>query len=347
VAAFGDCTAEAERLQSRILDIGILTDLGAPAIESELGATRHRQIDVKGSDDLEADLKGIILAGGSGTRLYPLTRAVSKQLLPVYNKPMIYYPLSVLLFAGLREILLISTPDDVPLFRKLLGDGSQLGVRIEYAEQAHPNGLAEAFIIGREFVGKDPACLVLGDNIFHGTGLSPLLQRARTNLEGCSLFAYRVQDPERYGVVELDAQERVLSIEEKPLKPRSSYAVTGLYFYDNEVLDIARSLRPSARGELEITDVNRHYVERKRARVEILGRGYAWLDTGTHESMLQASQFVHTLETRQGTSIACIEEIAWRMGYIDDAQLERLATAHGKSGYGAYIRSCLVDGRGF
>lgn len=288
-------------------------------------------------------MKGIILAGGSGTRLFPLTRAVSKQLLPVYDKPMIYYPLSVLLLAGIREILVISTPDDLPLFQRLLQDGSQLGVRFEYAVQPEPNGLAEAFIIGRDFVGKDPSCLVLGDNIFYGSGLQALLRSVRTELNGCTLFGYRVQDPERYGVVELDSRGRVLSIEEKPQRPKSSYAVTGLYFYDNEVLDIARSLRPSARGELEITDVNRHYVMQGRARVELLGRGYAWLDTGTHESMLQASQFVHTLECRQGTSIACIEEIAWRMGYIDDGQLERLAALHGKSSYGKYIRSCLDE----
>ena len=290
-------------------------------------------------------MKGIILAGGSGTRLYPLTRAISKQLLPVYDKPMIYYPLSVLLLANIREILIISTPEDLPLFQKLLGDGSKLGLRFEYAEQAQPNGLAEAFIIGREFVGKDPSCLVLGDNIFHGAGLQALLRTARMELDGCGLFAYKVHDPERYGVVELDTRGRVLSIEEKPKQPKSHYAVTGLYFYDNEVVDIARSLRPSARGELEITDVNRHYIERSRARVDLLGRGYAWLDTGTHESMLQAGQFVQTLEARQGTSIACIEEIAWRMGFIDDAELERLAAEHGKSSYGSYIRACLSDGR--
>lgn len=290
-------------------------------------------------------MKGIILAGGSGTRLSPLTRAISKQLLPVYDKPMVYYPLSVLLLANIREILVISTPEDLPLFRKLLGDGSALGVHFEYAEQARPNGLAEAFIIGREFVGKEPSCLVLGDNIFHGAGLQTLLRTARAELDGCGLFAYRVHDPERYGVVELDGRGRVLSIEEKPKEPKSSYAVTGLYFYDNEVVDIARSLRPSARGELEITDVNRHYIERSRARVELLGRGYAWLDTGTHESMLQAGQFVQTLEARQGTSIACVEEIAWRMGFIDDGQLERLAAEHGKSSYGTYIRACLAEGR--
>jgi len=288
-------------------------------------------------------LKGIILAGGSGTRLYPITRAISKQLLPVYDKPMIYYPMSVLLLAGIRDILIISTPQDLPLFRRLLGDGSELGIRFEYAEQAHPNGLAEAFVIGREFVGNDSVCLVLGDNIFYGSGLMTLLRSAREELQGAVLFAYRVQDPERYGVVELDAAGRVLSIEEKPKKPKSSYAVTGLYFYDNDVLEIARTLEPSARGELEITDVNRIYAERGRARVEVMGRGYAWLDTGTHESMLQAGQFVHVLERRQGTSIACIEEIAWRMGYIDAAALTRLADAHGKSSYGDYLRSCLDD----
>jgi glucose-1-phosphate thymidylyltransferase len=289
-------------------------------------------------------LKGIILAGGSGTRLYPLTRAISKQLLPVYDKPMIYYPLSVLMLAGIRDVLIISTPQDLPLFRRLLGDGSDIGLAFSYAEQAQPNGLAEAFIIGREFVGAEDVCLVLGDNIFYGAGLSELLVDAQRSLEGCVLFAYRVHDPQRYGVVDLDDAGKVLSIEEKPAKPKSNLAVSGLYFYDNEVLEIAANLQPSPRGELEITDVNRIYAERGRARVKVLGRGYAWLDTGTHESMLEASQFVHVLERRQHTSIACIEEIAWRMGFIDSAKLGRLAEAHGKSSYGDYLRACLAEG---
>jgi glucose-1-phosphate thymidylyltransferase len=289
-------------------------------------------------------LKGIILAGGSGTRLYPLTRAVSKQLLPVYDKPMIYYPLSVLMLAGIREVLVISTPQDLPMFRRLLKDGSDLGLSFSYAEQAHPNGLAEAFLIGREFVGDDAACLVLGDNIFYGAGLSELLRDAQHELDGCVLFAYRVHDPQRYGVVDLDSRGRVLSIEEKPAKPKSNLAVSGLYFYDNEVLEIAANLKPSPRGELEITDVNRIYAERGKARVQVMGRGYAWLDTGTHESMLEASQFVHTLERRQHTSIACIEEIAWRKGFIDSNKLALLADAHGKSSYGDYLRSCLTEG---
>jgi glucose-1-phosphate thymidylyltransferase len=256
---------------------------------------------------------------------------------------MIYYPLSVLMLAGIRDILIISTPQDLPLFRRLLQDGKDLGVSFSYAEQAHPNGLAEAFLIGKEFVGNDRVALVLGDNIFHGAGLEALLKSAQERLDGCVLFAYRVNDPQRYGVIELDANGKVLSIEEKPKEPKSNHAVTGLYFYDNEVLEIARSLRPSARGELEITDLNRIYIERGRACVELMGRGYAWLDTGTHESMIQASQFVQVLQGRQGTSIACIEEVAWRKGFIDGEQLTRLAEAHGKSSYGEYLRSCLEE----
>jgi glucose-1-phosphate thymidylyltransferase len=288
-------------------------------------------------------MKGIILAGGSGTRLYPLTLAMSKQLLPVYDKPMIYYPLSVLMLAGIREILVISTPTDLPHFQRLLGSGKELGLDFSYAEQAHPNGLAEAFLIGRDFVGKNPASLVLGDNIFHGAGLSRLLQQARSNLNGCTLFGYRVDDPERYGVAELDASGKVLSIEEKPAKPKTQIAVTGLYFYDAEVTEIARTLKPSARGELEITDLNNVYVRRGRAQLELMGRGMAWLDTGTPGSLLEAGQFVEVLQRRQGTHIACIEEIAYRMQYIDAAGLERLAASLGKSQYGGYLRTVLAE----
>jgi glucose-1-phosphate thymidylyltransferase len=288
-------------------------------------------------------MKGIILAGGSGTRLYPLTRVVSKQLLPVYDKPMIFYPLSVLMLAGIREVLIISTPQDLPLFERLLGSGEDLGMRFSYAVQAAPNGLAEAFIIGRDFVGNDSAALVLGDNIFYGAGLGEMVQSAAKVTEGCVLFGYRVQDPERYGVAELAADGTVLSVEEKPSQPKSNVAVTGLYFYDNQVLDIARDLKPSPRGELEITDVNKAYIQKRQAKVELMGRGMAWLDTGTHESLIEASEFVHILEQRQGTRIACIEEIAFRMEFIDKAQLEKLAVGYGKSDYGKYLRSCAAE----
>jgi glucose-1-phosphate thymidylyltransferase len=288
-------------------------------------------------------MKGIILAGGSGTRLYPLTRVVSKQLLPVYDKPMIFYPLSVLMLAGIREVLIISTPHDLPLFERLLGTGEDLGMRFAYAVQPAPNGLAEAFIIGRDFVGHDSAALVLGDNIFYGAGLGDMVQKAARVETGCVLFGYKVQDPERYGVAELGPDGRVLSIEEKPKQPKSNVAVTGLYFYDNQVLDIARSLKPSARGELEITDVNRAYIERGQAKVVQMGRGMAWLDTGTHESLIEASEFVHILERRQGTRIACIEEIAFRMGFISKQQLVKLADSYGKSEYGAYLRQCASE----
>ncbi len=282
-------------------------------------------------------MKGIVLAGGSGTRLHPITRCVSKQLLPVYDKPMVYYPLSVLMLAGIREILVISTPLDLPLFRRLLGDGAELGLSISYAEQAQPNGLAEAFIIGREHVGSDDSALVLGDNIFYGNDLAEMLQREAAAIDGCTLFGYQVSDPERYGVAEAEASGRLLSIEEKPAKPRSNKAVTGLYFYDNDVLDVAASLTPSARGELEITDVNRAYLDKGKARLVDLGRGMAWLDTGTHDSLLEAGQFVQVLEHRQGVRIACLEEIALRMHFIDAAQAYRLGEALGKSGYGRYV----------
>ena len=288
-------------------------------------------------------MKGIILAGGSGTRLYPITRVVSKQLLPIYDKPMIYYPLSVLMLAGIRDILIISTPTDLPRFQEMLGDGRSLGVTFTYKVQPKPEGLAQAFLLGKEFIGNDSVCLVLGDNIFYGQGLASVLQQSARLTEGGVVFGYKVRDPKRYGVVEFDAERNVISIEEKPEHPKSKFAVTGLYFYDNDVVSVAEGLRPSPRGELEITDLNNVYLQRGKLKVEFLGRGYAWLDTGTHESLLHASSFVQAIQERQGVLVACIEEIAYRMGYIDAGQVEHLAKDMLKNDYGQYLMEMIRE----
>lgn len=288
-------------------------------------------------------MKGIILAGGSGTRLYPITKGVSKQLLPVYDKPMVYYPLSVLMLAGIRDILLISTPDDIGAFQRLLGDGSEFGIRLSYAVQPNPDGLAQAFIIGEEFIGTDSVCLVLGDNIFYGQGFSPMLRQAAQQGQGATVFGYQVKDPERFGVVEFDGNRRAVSIEEKPLKPKSHYAVTGLYFYDNDVVQIAKAVTPSARGELEITSINQAYLQRGDLNVQLLGRGFAWLDTGTHESLLEAAHFVETIEKRQGLKVACLEEIAFHNGWLNADDLQRLGQSLSKNSYGQYLLSLAKE----
>ncbi len=288
-------------------------------------------------------MKGIVLAGGAGTRLHPITLGVSKQLLPVYDKPMIYYPLSVLMLAGIREILVITTPEDQAAYQNVLGDGARFGISLSYAAQPSPDGLAQAFTIGAEFIQKDPVCLILGDNIFYGQGFTPMLREAAALEKGATIFGYRVKDPERFGVVEFDSRSQVVSIEEKPAEPKSSYAVTGLYFYDNDVVEIARHVKPSSRGELEITSINQAYLERGDLQVQVLGRGFAWLDTGTHESLLDAAQFVETIETRQGYKIACLEEIAYRNGWINAAKLRELARPLKKSGYGSYLESLLTE----